>query len=389
MSVLGLKYPTAAARANVGRFPSIAARLTLAADRSPLEMVRLLDNPRYDHIDELLDFVDRQLVVAGEIGDRVLQAQSQEAMAQALAEMELFGHLRATLGSSAHAAVERPGMRTNDIDVELGGLSVRIEVYTPLELAGWQLFERNLATALTYLDVDRGYDIRFEVSAATDSSENQVRHFYYAYDFPAEAKVRDWFSGFLDAARQWLRSKEPEPTYRCLGPANVVQVVLTLEEVRADRSDRMICGGWGGRSNSTRLSFEPPAGVIAAGEWGKKLRRKLDRRQCGAAAPDVVRILVLNFNLGDESRFEFMNTEKFAARFSEFVGCLVNPDDLPYEAVLPAVLRLTCGFGRPAVIDQDRSDEIERLLTAAALDRQVEDPPPGDPAELFDELKDL
>jgi hypothetical protein len=388
MSVFGLRYPTTVARASIAAFPTLAARLDLAKDRSSLEIVRLLDNAGGGSPSNLLSFIDRHLADSGPIGDRILRVQSPEAIAQALAELQLFAHLRSGLGNAVAAAPEPCGQRGNDINVTLDGEQHMIEVYTPLELAGWRLFEANLGRALRYLDVDRGYEIGFTVDATADLHDDPVGHFYYPYSFPPEKEIRAWFASFLTAAREWLLSDQPDRVLRLSGPGGVVQIDLELEALDCEASGRLIHGTWGGRSNSTRLVFRQCAQLIASSEWGRKLRAKLGRRQCGDAAPDRLRLLVLNFDLGDESGFEFMNSERFAARFSEFVQLLVDPSDLPYDAVLPALLGLNCGFGRVVVLDQQRASAVERFIAAAALDRPVEDPPPGNPAELFKELSE-
>jgi len=386
MSVFGLAYPTVVAKMKVRLFPSLAVRLDLTEDWSPLEIVRLLDNAGPEPVNGLLPFIERSLADSGPIGDRVLKAQTPEAMAQTLAELELFVHLRSALGDAVTAAPDLRGQRANDINVTLDSTQVLIEVFTPLELAGWQFFEANLSRALRYLDLERGYEIAFTVDATADLLDDPVRHFYYPYFFPAEDLIRKWFARFLPAVRVWLLAERPDRVFSVPGPENVVQIELALEELHKDPLARLIHGTWGGRSNSTRLVFEQQANVIADGEWGRKLRSKLDRRQCGYAAPERLRLLVLNFNLGDESRFEFMNTERFATRFSESARLLVDPHDVPYDAVLPAVLGLDCGFGRVAVLDEQRATEIGRFIALAALDHPVQDPPLGDPRDLFGSL---
>lgn len=401
MSVFGLEYPIGAARRRITQYPNIGAGLPLPpTGSSPREMVRLLDDPRYDHIDAMLALIDRWLPAAGPIGDRLLDTTTPDHLAQAFAELALLAHLRGTLGPAARPAVARPDERGPDIEVELDKQTLRIEVYTPIELAPFQLFDRHLIPALNYLDVATGYGLSLTIGPRLDTqtlyeravtmterefNELQIRHFFYADFFPPVPEVRRWFAGFLEDFKTWLTADTSAPrTRRFDGPGDVVRVDATVERFYPKPTQRFIAIHGSGPSRSTEGVFRD-ARDLTATEWGRKIGGKLRKRQAGPPAAAVLRVLVVNFMLGQD-RPDFFGEGWFARRFHELVTRVAGAGEPPYDAVVPALLGLECGFGPAAVLATDRAGEVARLIAAAGMNRLPESPPQLSPEELFEEL---
>ena len=374
MSVFGLQYPTASASAACAAFPAISDRLVLPGLTSPLEVVRLLDNTSLETTLELLFFIDRNIADCGPIGDQIIGAKAPEQLSQALAELFLFCRLRSRHGPTVGPAVTPAGERTHDIEAVMPDSRVLIEVYSPLELAGWRLFEENLSRVLRYLGIPRAYEVSVTVEATSGFLESQSRHLYYPYYFPGQNEVRDWFiESFLGEIRGWLSRAAVGSSLTVDGPGGAVRVTLAVEAVDMPSGGRIVGAVWGTRSNSTRLFFELPPSSITSSEWGKKIRKKLNRRQCGPPAEKMVRLLVLNLNLSDEACFSFLATDGFNRRFESAVSLLVDNRELPFDAVIPGVLRRECGFGQPVILGPCRAAEIREFCAAGELDFAPED----------------
>ncbi len=102
-----LSYPvTPEVKAALARFPEIAKIVQASMmDRSELEIVRLLGNMHYSHLDRLLTFIENELPGSGEIGSRAMKQRDPFQSRESLAEFFLFAHLRRHLGMDVRPAV--------------------------------------------------------------------------------------------------------------------------------------------------------------------------------------------------------------------------------------------------------------------------------------------
>jgi hypothetical protein len=153
MSVLTLSYPvTDDAKQAITRYPAIGRAFHLPnSERSEFEIVRLLSNTHYDHIHRFLEFVDQWLIVSGPIGRKVLKAKHPFELDQASAEFEVFVHLYKRFGTAVEAVESTGNSRTPDVEVRFDAWRVRVEVYTPVDFMGFQLFRRYVLMVLKYL----------------------------------------------------------------------------------------------------------------------------------------------------------------------------------------------------------------------------------------------
>ena len=94
------------------------------------QMVRLLGNAENHR--HLLGFINENAAYAGEIGKRLILEKDLFSFLQRLSELYLLTYLRAQSGVNATAAVSRPG-KSNDVDLQVGTMQARIEVYCPVD----------------------------------------------------------------------------------------------------------------------------------------------------------------------------------------------------------------------------------------------------------------
>jgi len=119
-----LIYPvTADSLEALAPFPQIAQAIELPTGGwSELEVVRLLGNTHYSHLDRLLAFIDRELAGSGEIGARAVKQTDPFHLNESLAELFLFAHLSKRLGSDARPAVFPKNSVGPEIEVTPAGI---------------------------------------------------------------------------------------------------------------------------------------------------------------------------------------------------------------------------------------------------------------------------
>ena len=156
-----LSYPITEEVQNARRRFEVIDRLASIpkAGRSELEIVRLLDNVHYRHIERLLHLINGAVAQCGPIGTRVLCQTDSFQLDSCLAELFLFLHLRESLGDSVRPATAGPSQKGPDIKVSWDDLSVKLEVYSPIDLMGFQMIEKDLRSLLKYMEVGRGFQL--------------------------------------------------------------------------------------------------------------------------------------------------------------------------------------------------------------------------------------
>ena len=217
--------------------------------RSELEIVRILDNTHYEHLEDLLQFLNEHLRQSGIIGKRVLQQTDPIAFEQALSELFILIYLQNRQMVEARACVPKTHSRKNhDIDAAAGHLRAKLEVYCPVDLYGFQLMERLVSTLFKYLEVDMGYDVRLRLETSKD--------WYYAYEIGDERTVRKWHTQMEREVSKWfVNAREGDkktfegptensgtwPSYFTLMKIQKVEALsqcLPLDQLTADCSSR-------------------------------------------------------------------------------------------------------------------------------------------------------
>jgi len=368
------------------RFPPIAHALQLPDHgRSEREIVRFLDNTHDEGIQRLLEFIDKWLVKSGPIGRTLLKEKHYFPFRQRGAELELFAHLYEHFGDDVVAVEAGSAPVSPDIEVTYGEWTVRLEIYTPVDLMGMQIYDYYVLPMLKYFDIRKGFKLNVELEPASNEFDYDPDDLYYAYTFPNETEMHAWLEVFAKGVAGWLSKPSPEPSYSIEGPGGATKVVVTIVELRDDERSRCVTYRAGTRSSDTSLYFE--VGTVqdtAESEWGRKLSRKLHKAQCGPTDPKVLRVLIVNFAMAAAGWPEFISQEQFTKRFQDLIPMLVGKAT-PYDVVLPAQIGPRCCCGKPVLLDPSKRAHAEHFFAKAELDRPCL-PHPGPTQEELDEL---
>lgn len=374
-----VKYPISDEVNNaLTEYPDIASSIHIPSEgHSELEIVRLLDNQQYLRIKKLTTFIEKSLPFAGEIGKKVLDCKDPFQFAQAISELYLLKRIFDILGSNVTSASFIRGQTGWDISASLNNHEVKIEVYTPIELAGYQLFDRLINSLLKYLDLRIDYDLDVRVDIKRSGLGYNPRDLFYTYDTGNQEEVNKWLHEFEKKVRSWIRCKSilkrKNQQITIAGPGDKLKVTTIITDWAKSPRERLIRINWPTKSSDTKLFFEhKKPGNIAGNEWGRKIRQKLFKQQCGEPNKDYLRILVVNFKLADSGWPEFISEDWFTTNFNSLITYLVN-DKQPYDAVIPAQLGIECCFGKPAWISSYHSKN-HNYIARLGMDKQCESP---------------
>ena len=270
MSVLAISYPvTEGAKQAIDRYPAIGRAFCLPdSGRSEFEIVRLLSNTHYGHIHRFLEFIDKWLDVSGPIGRKALKLKHPFQLEQAAAELETFVHLYERLGTAVQAVEFAGNSVSPDVEVRLDAWTIRVEVYTPVDLMGFQLFERYVPMVLKYLDVSCGYRLNVKIQPVQEVPCYDQATLYYPYTIPEENETHKWLAKFAEGARQWLSKESPKQALRMPGPGGKVDIVVKIAKLDDDPGNRQICSIWATRSTDTKLFPLCALGLLVLGVIG-------------------------------------------------------------------------------------------------------------------------
>ncbi len=389
-----IRYPiTSEVQSALQRFPRIAERIGSelpTSDRSELEIIRLLGNTHYEHIEALLAFIDDNLPASGSIGKRVLKQTDLLGFHRALSEFDLLVHLQDAAGTvNAQAVSDRSRTKRYDIDLTGGGSHVRIEVYCPADFFGYQLVGRYLPMIFKYLEVDAGFKVALRLEHKNENYH--PRNPFFAYDIRHERDVQQWLDNLNTEAEKWIMKAKAGDHLTFPGPIESLLLSVTLEHKCENADWRLVSFLPPGQSSDTRLFFEMDTTPedTARSQWGRKLLDKLQKRQCGTSSPEFLRLLVVDFSLADTGWPDFICWSNIGKRLAETFDLLVEKagSPLPYDAVLPAQLSRECGFGKIIPLDNQRTREIERAIQAASLDRPCKPHDAGDQKKKMEEMR--
>ena len=278
MSVLPISYPvTECAKQAIDRYRAIGRAFRLPdSERSELEIVRLLSNTHYTHIHRFLEFINRWLDVSGPIGMKVLKAKQPFQLEQAASELETFVHLYERFGTAVQAIESAKNSVSPDVEVRFDDWTVKVEVYTPVDLMGFQLFKRYVPMILKYLDVSCGYHLDVNIQPIQGVPGYDPATLYYPHTIPKENETHKWLAEFAERARQWLSKESPELALRVPGPGGKVDIIVKMAKLDGDPGNRQICSIGATHSTDTRLFFEMGTPEdTAKSPWGNRLKRKL------------------------------------------------------------------------------------------------------------------
>jgi len=213
-------------------------------------------NTHYDHIHRFLGFIDKWLDVSGPIGRKLLEAKYPFQLEQAAAELETFVHLYERFGTAVQAAESTGNSRVPDLEVRFDAWRFRVEVYTPVDFMGFQLFKRYVPMVLKYLDVSCGYCLKVTTQPLQQTPGYDQAMLYYPYSIPEEKETYQWLAKFSERARQWLSNRSPTQALRMPGPGGKAEIVVEIVKLDSNPDSRQICFIGATQSTDTGLFFE-------------------------------------------------------------------------------------------------------------------------------------
>ena len=348
---------------SIEKFPWIKSNFSLGEldSRDDREITRLLENTHYPNIMKTLEQIDNYGNQSEEIGEQILACNDNFVLSGLLAELSLFIYLYDNLKSKVNPIRRIQNQKSPDISVRFDTYEYLIEVYSPADYYGYQVFSRLLTSCLKNLPIDVGFKV---------SVDSEARNFGYTYDFPQFREVYDWLNQFREKFLKWMKSAKGGDTYYSDSPAGSLKLKIIVKSIEESPDIRCISWGQATRSTDTILYFriDDPA-KFAQTEWGNKIKEKLEKQQAGEPREKNIRILAINFVLADTSDLSFLNDSEYHANFEKNIKHLasgIKPYP-PYDVVLPCELSFECGFAKPINLSSNSDKFIEDALAKIYL----------------------
>lgn len=354
---------TEISKKSIEKFPWIKSNFRLGelGSRDDREITRLLENIHYPHIMKTLEQIDKYGKQSGEIGESILLCNDTLVLPRLLAELSLFIHLYNKLESNVNAIRRVKHQKSPDISVKFDDYEYFIEVYSPMDYYGYQVFSRLLTSCLKNLPIDIGFKIFID---------SETENFGYTYDFPQFRDIYNWLERFRNSFLKWIKTAKVGDTYITNSPATSVKLKIRVNSIEENPEIRSISFGQATRSTDTILYFriDDPA-KFAETEWGIKIKDKLQKQQAGEPRDKVIRILAINFNLVEASDLSFLMNSEYQANLDKHIKHLAS--DIkpypPYDVVLPCVLSFECGFAKPINLSRYSEKFIDDALAKIYL----------------------
>ncbi|HEY2972153.1 MAG TPA: hypothetical protein VGJ48_06545 [Pyrinomonadaceae bacterium] len=327
-------------------------------------MTRLLINTHNPRIERLLDLLDRYGAKAGNIAATILQTNDGMNLERTLAELFLFAHLESRLGGCVQPTIATSTSRVPDIVVNLTDKKVLIEVFSPSDSYGYQVFERYVGSVLKNLPLNIGYTIRLDQQAYDPN---------YPLDFPEYKIVYKWLQDFEIAITPWIQVAKHGDCFVVGGPAEILRLSVTVKEIHSDFSIRCIESNEPTRSTETKLHFEHFDPILATkSPWFRKIHDKLAGLQAGPPSEEVLRLLALNFRLTDASDFDFLKQPRITANLEMLIRAAAHgiTPFLPYDCMIPCALDFDCGFAKPVILANQDSHFISEIISRLQMNKE-------------------
>ena len=360
--------------------------------REEREIFRLLGNVHYPGIRLCLEVINAHVGSSsnGAVVKKLLQEKDAFVFSQRLAELYFLAFSSAAMGR-AIATPAAPSTRgvNHDIDLRLGKLRAKVEIYSPTDQYGFQFVTRYAWPVFRYASCSRGFDVRLELIV-----DNQYG--YHAYSMENHDKqLRKWLIKLEEDANTWLESADVGSTKVFEGSDKSFRLQAKLKSVCYDpeyRSVEFHQPSWSTDTKQYFSSLEPEK--TARTGIGMRILNKMKKRQCGKPSSDHLRMLIVNFRYTDTYYYSWFWEPRIANQIEQTVRILANEagDPLPYDVVLFASLDTYCCFGKPIVLDESRTNDINEIVKGSVFRYKCEPPmivtePP--PPELLEALRSL
>ncbi|MBL7085577.1 MAG: hypothetical protein ISS28_00550 [Candidatus Cloacimonetes bacterium] len=363
---------------NIEKYDWLKANFTIGkiGDTDDREIVRLLENTHCPNIVQCLHIINKYGERSDEIVENILNCNDSLSFRRYLSELFLFAYLVEKLNDNVKSIRRIKDRKTPDISIKANDLEFLIEIYTPMDFYGYQIFSKSITQKLKNLDIDHGFEIITKLES---------NNFFYAFDFPNFRDVYNWIDNYEKEILIFLQSAKVGGSFERKLFSESIIFTTKLNKIYKDKNVRSIVSNESTRSNDTKLYFEiDDPKKFAVSQWGEKIKDKLQRSQAGYKQDGVIRILVINFSHSDTSDISFFNNKRYYDNLVNDINFLVS--DIrpypPYDLVLPCELGFDCGFIKPINLSDFENSKIEELFSLIHLNNPIEKTPQASRSEV-------
>ncbi len=347
------------------------------------EITRLLENSHYAHIQRTLEQINKYGALSGEIGEIILSCNDPLNFSRCLAELSLFSYLYDNLKSKVVPIRRIQNQKSPDISINFKDIKILLEIYTPMDSYGYQVFSRLLTSSIINLQLQKGFNIDID---------SKAENLHYTGEFPEFKEVYKWLDNFTIEFSRWLDNAKNGNVFSIESPSATVHLILHIKEIHTNPEIRIISWGEATRSTDTRLYFDiDNPSDFSKTDMGIKILDKLKKQQAGESQKQVYRILLINFSLTDTPDLSFLNEIKYQNRFIENIKFLVSEIKPypPYDIVIPCELGFDCGFGKHVNLSSYTDPFINELIERTKMDKPIKEIPMASEDEVDELIKSL
>lgn len=182
---------------------------------------------------------------------KLIQQTSETQFRQTLAELRLLSHLNKQSGASAKPAQAPKNAKHHDIDAMAEGVAAKIEIYSPSDFIGMQLFDQQISPLFKFLDVPVGFHLELTLNPMAMGNVN------YALQVGTSSQVERWLTRIREEAETWINAATaPGASKSWDGPNKSVRLTVRIREISGNRADRLVRYVTGARSTDSRILFD-------------------------------------------------------------------------------------------------------------------------------------
>lgn len=301
------------------------------------EIYRILSNPHYQHLCELLTSLD-YCIANGWQQPALLQTRGQKEFESAVAELLVAKAFIGNGFSVRNPKREYRSKRVPDMLAHVGELSISVEVYCPLDWGGMDRFFEDLRLGLLHLDIPLDFNFEFTMKVM-DQFDSEGRPLWFnpwqfseATENPKErwARIKPFWAevqrGLTESERQAFIARVPDESLN------------TISEIRLDQiRNSLDCmpNRFGSIIPPTLTGYAPEAmfdHLIA-----KRVLKKIRKGQAQSLPGEHLRALIVDVSrLDDAHQFQH---PWYLKRFAQTVVKHIDPEKVDIDLVafcLPA-----------------------------------------------------
>lgn len=380
-----IKYPvTDNSVQALGEYSWLSSRFQVELGlRDSRELVRLLENRHYPNIMNILHDLEKYGKYAGEISDRILDCNDTMVFPRLLAEFYLFTHFYNQFGPKVTAVDTPKSGRSHDINLDLKSILYKIEVYSPTDIFGFQVFDRLVMQIIKYHEIPRGFYLR--INAHSDS----ITH---TQEFPPFRDIYSWADIFVKDFGSWIASANTGDSKDFQSPIESYSFKITVLSINENTFDRTILRGGAPHSTDTKMYFEiSDPEFFAKTNLGINLHEKLDKHQAGFPENRVVRLMFINLRLSSTTDLGWLKQTRYFNNLKndlKFLCADISPFP-PYEAIFTCEIGRRCGFAPPVTFEHPGFESSYDLAQEISVTDEIVDPYRPTPEQTKQEIAQL